>query len=111
MINAARLSVAFLLIPLLAAAHHNPVVYDGKTTVTISGTVTAARYGNPHSQYAIDVTNDDGEIEKWVLMTEDPRDAKRGGLLIWARGAAHRHRRAGRARVILAPLDRTRPRT
>jgi hypothetical protein len=78
--NAARLTVAFFLMPLLAAAHHNPVVYDGKTTVTITGTVTAARYGYPHSQYAIDVTNDAGEIEKWVLMTEDPRDAKRLGF-------------------------------
>lgn len=61
-------------------AHHNPVVYDGKTTVTISGAVTAARYGFPHSQYAIDVTAADGSIEKWVLMTEDPRDAKRLGF-------------------------------
>lgn len=80
MIHATRLSVAFLLFPMLVAAHHNPVVYDGKVTVTISGTVTAARYGYPHSQYAIDVSNADGEIEKWLLMTEDPRDAQRLGF-------------------------------
>lgn len=66
--------------PFIAAAHHNPVVYDGKVTVMITGTVTAARYGNPHSQYAIDVTNEEGDVENWLLMTEDPRDAQRLGF-------------------------------
>jgi hypothetical protein len=80
LIKAKRFLNAIFLLPLVAAAHHNPVVYDGKTTVTITGTVTAARYGFPHSQYAIDVTNEAGEIEKWVLMTEDPRDAQRLGF-------------------------------
>ena len=55
-------------------------MYDGKTTVPVTGTVTAARYGFPHSQYAIEVTTEDGSLEKWVLMTEDPRDAQRLGF-------------------------------
>lgn len=80
LIQSARLAAAIFLLSSVAGAHHNPVVYDGKTTVTISGTVTAARYGFPHSQYAIDVTIEDGTIEKWVLMTEDPRDAQRLGF-------------------------------
>ncbi len=63
-----------------ASAHHNPVVYDGKTTVTLSGIVTSARFGYPHSRYAIDVTDADGLVEEWILMTEDPRDAKSLGF-------------------------------
>ena len=63
-----------------ATAHHSVLNYDGKVTVQISGIVTSARYGNPHSIYRIDVTNDAGEIEKWVLSTEDPRDAERLGF-------------------------------
>ncbi|MGI9271539.1 MAG: DUF6152 family protein [Woeseiaceae bacterium] len=78
--HSARLTAALILLSSVAGAHHNPIVYDGKTTVTISGTVTAARYGFPHSQYAIDVTNEDGQVEKWLLMTEDPRDAQRLGF-------------------------------
>lgn len=63
-----------------AFAHHSVLNYDGKRTVKISGTVTSARFAYPHSIYRIDVTNDDGEIEKWVLSTEDPRDAEQLGF-------------------------------
>ncbi|MEM7501508.1 MAG: DUF6152 family protein [Pseudomonadota bacterium] len=63
-----------------ADAHHSVLHYDGKTEVTITGTVTRARFGFPHSVYRLDVTADDGSIEKWVLSTEDPRDAERLGF-------------------------------
>jgi len=63
-----------------ALAHHSVLNYDGKTEIKISGVVTAARFGFPHSVYKIDVTNEDGTVEAWVLSTEDPRDAKRLGF-------------------------------
>ena len=63
-----------------ADAHHSVLHYDGKTEVTITGTVTRARFGFPHSVYRLDVTADDGSVEKWVLSTEDPRDAERLGF-------------------------------
>lgn len=63
-----------------AVAHHSVLHYDGKTEIKISGVVTAARFGFPHSVYRIDVTNEDGAVEKWVLSTEDPRDAERLGF-------------------------------
>ena len=69
------LPVVALWLAQTSAAHHNPVVYDGKRTVTITGTVSFARFGFPHSRYRIDVTNVDGSTETWTLMTEDPRDA------------------------------------
>jgi len=61
-------------------AHHSVLNYDGKTEVTVTGTVTSARFSFPHSIYKIDVEADDGSIEKWVLSTEDPRDAERLGF-------------------------------
>lgn len=64
----------------MAPAHHSVLHYDGKRTVTISGTVKTARYGYPHSIYRIEVTAADGSKEEWVLSTEDPRDAKRLGF-------------------------------
>jgi hypothetical protein len=61
-------------------AHHNPIAYDGKKEVKITGTVTSAYFGDPHSRYKIDVTNKDGVVEEWLLMTEDPRDARALGF-------------------------------
>lgn len=63
-----------------AGAHHSVLNYDGKVEVTISGTITSARFGYPHSIYRLDVTNEAGETEKWTLSTEDPRDAERLGF-------------------------------
>ena len=63
-----------------ASAHHSELLYDGKKEVTISGVVTKARFGYPHSIYRIDVTAEDGSKQEWVLSTEDPRDARRLGF-------------------------------
>lgn len=71
---------AALSLAATATAHHNPVAYDGKRTVMISGVVASARFGFPHSRYSIDVINEDGETERWLLMTEDPRDAESLGF-------------------------------
>jgi len=73
-------TLVLLLLASYASAHHSVLNYDGKVTVQITGTVTAARFGYPHSIYRINVTNDAGEIEKWVLSTEDPRDAAQLGF-------------------------------
>jgi len=69
-----------LLTGTTAFAHHSVLNYDGKIEIKISGVVTAARFAFPHSIYRIDVTNEAGEVEKWVLSTEDPRDAERLGF-------------------------------
>lgn len=61
-INAAI--VVGLITPLVAQPHHNPVIYNGKVEVEISGVVTAARFGYPHTRILVNVENDDGEIEK-----------------------------------------------
>lgn len=63
-----------------ADAHHTVLNYDGKREVTISGTLTSARFGYPHSVYRLDVEAPDGAVEKWTLSTEDPRDAERLGF-------------------------------
>lgn len=75
----ATLVAAVFLAP-VAVAHHSVLNYDGKVEVTITGTVTSARFGYPHSIYRLDVENEVGEIEKWTLSTEDPRDAERLGF-------------------------------
>ena len=69
-----------LLLASTVSAHHSVLNYDGKIEVTITGTVTSARFGYPHSIYRLDVVNEDGESEKWTLSTEDPRDAAQLGF-------------------------------
>jgi hypothetical protein len=73
--------LATLLLPAGALyAHHSVLNYDGKTEVTVTGTVTSARFSFPHSIYKIDVKTENGTTENWVLSTEDPRDAERLGF-------------------------------
>ena len=63
-----------------ARAHHSVLNFDGKKQVTITGVVTKARFGFPHSKYQLEVTAEDGSIEAWTLTTEDPRDARQLGF-------------------------------
>lgn len=74
-------TVALILAPVAGVfAHHSVLNYDGKREVTVIGTVTSAKFSFPHSIYKIDVVAPDGTTEKWVLSTEDPRDAERLGF-------------------------------
>ena len=77
-ISCATAFAIFLTVPTLA--HHNPVIYDGKQEVKIVGVVKSARFGFPHSRYLIDVENQDGDMERWTVMAEDPGDARELGF-------------------------------
>ena len=52
-------------LPLLA--HHGNAAYDYEKTITIKGTVTAWIFANPHSLMKMDVTDDKGNVQPWVL--------------------------------------------
>ena len=54
-----------IALPLLA--HHGNAAYDYEKTVTIKGVVTAWVFANPHSLMKLDVTDDKGEVQHWVL--------------------------------------------
>ena len=90
----------------VAEAHHSVLNYDGKVEITITGTVTSARFGYPHSIYRIDVPGEDGSVEKWTLSTEDPRDAERLGF-----ADALRNLRRGDSITVVGWPDKFRART
>jgi hypothetical protein len=49
-------------------AHHSfSPVYDGKRTITVSGTVTEFRLVNPHARMALDVTDAAGKVSQWKV--------------------------------------------
>ena len=51
-------------------------------TVTVKGTVTEFQWVNPHALILVDVTGEDGKVEKWVGETNSPNTLSRQG---WSR--------------------------
>jgi Family of unknown function (DUF6152) len=58
------LVLAFAAVPLFA--HHSwPVSFS--QLVTVKGTVTEFTWANPHPMITIEVRNNEGEVEKWLI--------------------------------------------
>jgi hypothetical protein len=65
-----------------ALAHHGRSNYDMTATVTVKGVVTDFQWVNPHALILVDVTGEDGKVEKWVGETNSPNTLSRQG---WSR--------------------------
>jgi len=109
MIFAVTFGLSLFSVPLFA--HHGNAAYDYEKTVTIKGTVAAWIFANPHSLMKLDVTDDKGEVQHWVLegnaaslggdwhkSTVKPGDAVTVEIMPPKNGA-----QAGRIRRILRP--------
>ena len=70
--------MAFLLVG-TAFAHHSPIVFDRTKQVTIMGTVTEFRWGNPHSWIHIDVADKDGKVSNWAVEMDPASHLAREG--------------------------------
>jgi hypothetical protein len=62
-----------------AEAHHSMAGFDRKQTVTLTGTVQAFRWENPHSSIDIDVTGKDGKVVTWKVEMTAPAYLVRTG--------------------------------
>ena len=57
---------ALLAMPL--SAHHSTAAnFNSESIISVRGTVTEYRFQNPHVQILLDVENDAGEIERWMV--------------------------------------------
>ena len=72
------LAFGFGILSLPLLAHHGNAAYDYEKTVTIKGVVTAWVFANPHSLMKIDVTDDKGEAQHWVLEGNPPSASDAG---------------------------------
>lgn len=63
-------------------AHHGRSNYDMTATATVKGVVTEFQWVNPHALILVDVTGEDGKVEKWVGETNSPNTLSRQG---WSR--------------------------
>ena len=50
-----------------AQAHHSFAMFDRERTVTVSGTVRAFSWANPHSFVWVDVVRSDGGTDTWAI--------------------------------------------
>ena len=66
-----------------ASAHHSvPVNFDQSKEITISGTLTEAKWINPHSRFRIDVKQDDGKTVEWLVEMGAVNTMRRAGFEI-----------------------------
>jgi hypothetical protein len=73
------LFVFFLSLPL--SGHHNyRLRFDDAQEISMKGAVTSFEWKNPHLEIFLDVKNDQGKTENWILPTAAPRVAQNNGL-------------------------------
>jgi hypothetical protein len=60
-------------------AHHGRSNYDVTGTATVKGTVTEFEWVNPHALIHLDVTGENGTVEKWIAETNSPNTLSRQG--------------------------------
>lgn len=54
--------------PLTATGHHSGAAnFIVDSIITVKGMVTEYRFQNPHVQILLDVVNDRGEVERWMV--------------------------------------------
>ena len=75
----AALALTALLVVGTAFAHHSPIVFDRTRQITITGTVTEFRWGNPHSWIHIDVADKDGNVGNWAVEMDPASHLAREG--------------------------------
>jgi hypothetical protein len=83
MLKSFFLTVAITLVTSpIAFAHHGLAAYDMSKSVTIKGVVTEFSFINPHAAIYLDVKDDKGKGEKWMVEADSPNNLARAG---WTR--------------------------
>ena len=79
----ALVAAAVIALVAPALAHHSvPVNFDQSKEITITGTLTEARWINPHSRFRLDVKQDDGKTVEWLVEMGAVNTMRRAGFEI-----------------------------
>jgi hypothetical protein len=73
------LAAGLLLVSGPVLAHHGRSNYDVTSPATVKGTVTEFEWVNPHALIHLDVTGENGAVEKWIAETNSPNTLSRQG--------------------------------
>lgn len=60
-------------------AHHSQSIFDLQNLTNLTGMVTAFEWSNPHVVIHLDVRNDKGGVEKWLISSTAPNSLRRMG--------------------------------
>jgi hypothetical protein len=71
--------LAAALISMPAMGHHSHAMFDGDTTLTITGTVATLDWTNPHVWLRVDTIDEAGESVQWSLEMGSPANIARQG--------------------------------
>jgi hypothetical protein len=75
--------VSLLAIAAPALAHHSvPVNFDQSKEITITGTLTEAKWINPHSRFRLAVKQDDEMTVEWLVEMGAVNTMRRAGFEI-----------------------------
>jgi hypothetical protein len=81
-----------------ALAHHSFAMFDMDKRVTITGTVTAFEWTNPHTYIEIDVPDDKGVVKHWSIELGSPSILQQSG---WKFSSL---KKGDKATLIISPL-------
>jgi hypothetical protein len=73
------MAAGLLMVSGPALAHHSMAMYDQTHEITLTGTVTEFRLTNPHIQIFFDVKSDQGNVEHWSSIGDNPVNLRRRG--------------------------------
>lgn len=73
-------SAALISAPQAQAHHAFAAEFDAKQALDLSGTITKAKWVNPHSWLYFDVTGPDGKVTNWGVEFGAPNSLANAGL-------------------------------
>jgi Family of unknown function (DUF6152) len=74
------LAAATLCLGAGASAHHSGAMYDGKRTVTLTGTVKEIHWTNPHAWLDMEVQGAKGSAQQWNVELPAPQQLVQQGF-------------------------------
>ena len=86
-----------------ALAHHSFAMFDMDKRVTLSGTVTAFEWTNPHSYIEIDVPDDKGGVKHWSIELGSPSILQQSG---WKFSSL---KKGDKTTLVISPLKTGKP--
>ena len=80
-VNACGLAIVALILQAGVSAHHAfSAEFDANQPITLHGTVAKVEWINPHSWIHVDVKNQSGKVERWMIEGGNPTVLLRRGF-------------------------------